>query len=367
MNKKLIFCTISLADKAGGLERNIINISNMFDINKYHVEIISFDMFNARSFYKINQNIKWHKVGTHKPHTKINIIERIKQTNRIRSILQSENSIIICFHHGISFRFILANLFLNNKLVISERNSLSLYNHINKSKFNINYLSLFFVSKIFVQFNRYIKQYPKKLHKIISVIPNFVEQHPDFINESKIINREKIIISIGRLESQKNFNILIRVFYNLSKKHKGWKLFIIGNGSKKNELINLIELYKLSEIVIIKDSTSDIDSYYKKASIFCLLSQWEGFCNSVSEALSFGVPCIGLETSDGISDLIIHKFNGLLANNYNNNDNDIIKCFDTLINNENLRLEYSINAINSVRKYEKNKVFKIWEHNISNV
>ena len=106
MKNKIFFCTISLADKGGGLEKNIIKISNLFDDHDYDVEIITFDKIKSNSFYKINENIIWHKIGINKPHKKITFKERILLLLKIRSIIKSQSNIIVCFHHGISFRFL---------------------------------------------------------------------------------------------------------------------------------------------------------------------------------------------------------------------------------------------------------------------
>lgn len=365
MSKKLIFCTISLGDKAGGLEKNIINVANYFSNNNFSVDIITFDTNNTKSFYKINSNIKWHKIGSKKPHFKINFSERFKQIIQIRSIISKKsNSKIICFHHGISFRFLIANIFLKNKIFISERNSLSIYNYINKSKYNINYLCLFFVYKIFIQFDRYKEQYPTYLHKKIFTIPNYVEEQKNF-SKNYYNKKENVILSIGRLEDQKNFDILINIFQKISINNPDWKLIIVGNGSKKKLLQNLIIKKKLDKKIIIENSTLNISYFYEISSIFCLLSKWEGFCNSVSESLSYGVPCVGLKSSDGICDLIEHEYNGLLANN-EKNEKEIEICLQRLIEDKELRFKYGNNAKNSVKKYNKSKILKVWKENLLN-
>ena len=68
--KNVFFITISLDSMAGGLEKNLINISNNLSEKNYKINILTFDLINSKSFYKIRKEIKWFKVGISKPHLK---------------------------------------------------------------------------------------------------------------------------------------------------------------------------------------------------------------------------------------------------------------------------------------------------------
>ena len=61
-----------------------------------------------------------------------------------------------------------------------------------------------------------------------SLNPNFIVDEP-YLGE-----REKNIVSVGRLADQKNHKLLIRAFKNVSEKFPEYKLVIYGEGTLKN-------------------------------------------------------------------------------------------------------------------------------------
>ena len=62
-----------------------------------------------------------------------------------------------------------------------------------------------------------------------------------YLNKSKkkYYKKQKIILSIGRLCKQKNFQTLIKAFEIFSLKNKDYKLIILGHGPDKQKLMNL--------------------------------------------------------------------------------------------------------------------------------
>ena len=58
---------------------------------------------------------------------------------------------------------------------------------------------------------------------------------------------EKRIVSVGRLSQEKGYMDLLRIFKQLSKKHKNWHLDIIGDGPERDKLEEYIKTRKLEE------------------------------------------------------------------------------------------------------------------------
>ena len=63
------------------------------------------------------------------------------------------------------------------------------------------------------------------------------------------MKKENIIISVGRLEKQKDFTTLIKAYKKVKVKYPEWVLKIYGQGNCKEELNNLIIKEKLSDVV----------------------------------------------------------------------------------------------------------------------
>ena len=72
----------------------------------------------------------------------------------------------------------------------------------------------------------------------IYYLPDPVYIKKQINNKTKIKNKLnfKFILFIGRLTNQKNQLLLIKSFFEISKKYKKLKLLILGEGEKYNEL-----------------------------------------------------------------------------------------------------------------------------------
>jgi glycosyltransferase involved in cell wall biosynthesis len=162
-------------------------------------------------------------------------------------------------------------------------------------------------------------------------------------NESTIekIDKGKIILSVGRVAPQKGHDILISIFQKVALKYPDWKLRIVGAIEDKEYLALLlkkIDELKLSKAVIILTDLSDkeIVKEYKKASIFCLLSRWEGFSISRVEAIHWGLPLVISEAGCGKE---FKKVGSFVCNI--ENQECILNALSELMVNDALRLKIS--------------------------
>ena len=355
--KTLVFATISISKVAGGVEKNIVLLANFFS-NKSKVILITLDNDHANSFFKLSKNVIWLKVGNSKPHEKISFIQRVLQIFKIRKILfGQENLTLVCFHHGILIRFYLASLGIKKRIICSERNSLSFYKHIKANRFSLNFFLLTFVDQVTVQFKSYIKQYPIWIRPKIIEINNPVSPQ----NECAKINlpdtkKRFNILCVGRLCEQKNQKLLIEAFAHISNQFSDWDLYILGEGPLYKSLLDLIKKLKLESRIFLRKPVKNIRKYYLKSHIFSMPSLWEGFPNALAEAMSFGIPAIGLKSCDGVNNLISHNKTGFLCNT-----EDFENALKIMIQSTQLRKKLGANSIEMIRKFNEYDVLKKWE------
>jgi glycosyltransferase involved in cell wall biosynthesis len=88
-------------------------------------------------------------------------------------------------------------------------------------------------------------------------------------------SNKKYIVSIGRLTYQKNFNLLIESFYQIKKIYNDYKLIIIGEGEKRDELEFLIKKLNLNNEVFLIGYKKNIFPYLKIADCLISSSRWE--------------------------------------------------------------------------------------------
>lgn len=322
--QKITLATIALNTMAGGLERNIVRIANYLATRGYDVHVLTFDLPGAVAFYPLDPAVTWHTVGRTQPHARISFAERLRLLMRMRDALQptADNTAntLICFHHGILMRCLLATIGLGMRIICSERNALSIYDHIKRRKWNINFLLLFIVQHIVVQFQTYIADYPFLLRGRMSAIPNAVDMVSIKANPAQPgANGRSIIFCQGRLCDQKNFNCLIAAFKQVAADFAAWDVVIRGEGQDQQQLQRTIDAAGLTTRITILPNKTDISSDFAAAHLFCMPSKWEGFPNAMAEAMAHGLPCVGFAGCRGVADMIgADEERGWLANGNGN-------------------------------------------------
>mgnify|MGYP001219646800 CR=1 FL=1 len=91
------------------------------------------------------------------------------------------------------------------------------------------------------------------------------------------------ILSVGRLESQKNFEYLINNFADSE-----FVIDIVGTGTEKNNLIELSKQNKVEVNIIERMENSDLNNLYKNYRYFVTTAKYEGNPKTVLEAMSNG-------------------------------------------------------------------------------
>ena len=140
--------------------------------------------------------------------------------------------------------------------------------------------------------------YSKKVQKKSSILLNPVDlEKIPFRNEEAIDFSQ--IVSVARLEPQKNQYLLIEAFNLVSKKHKNVVLKIFGEGSLLGSLENKIGELGLQDRVFLMGAKTDVLEWIKDTFCFVLSSDYEGLPNSLIEAMCIGLPCISTDCSPG--------------------------------------------------------------------
>ena len=162
-----------------------------------------------------------------------------------------------------------------------------------------------------------VKHYHIPFHKT-TVIHNAVQEvsAKPFRQEKNETERTYKFVTIARLSLQKGIERLIHSAGLLSV---SFKYYIIGEGSKRNELQQLIDTLQLQDKVFLSGEKKSPFSGLEDADLFLMGSYYEGFPNVLLEAGSHGIPVIAFNAPGGIAEIIKEHENGLLVE-----DNNII-------------------------------------------
>lgn len=132
------------------------------------------------------------------------------------------------------------------------------------------------------------------------------------------------ILSVGRLEKQKNYELLIEA---IAKSKQKINLTIVGRGSLEQKLKKLADKLNVNLKIIEFVPHTELVKVYQSADIYIQTSLVEAPVKTLLEAMSCALPCIGTDVP-GISDVIDEGKNGLLVQP---TTNDLSAAVDKLI------------------------------------
>lgn len=114
----------------------------------------------------------------------------------------------------------------------------------------------------------------------------------------------RTILAVGRLVTQKGFDVLIRAFCRVKAHRPNTRLMIVGEGTERGSLEALIQCLNLGAHVTLPGFTRDIAHAYRQADLFVCSSRVEGFGNVIVEALSFGLPVVSTACRHGPGEIL---------------------------------------------------------------
>lgn len=114
-----------------------------------------------------------------------------------------------------------------------------------------------------------------------------------------------IILGVGRLAPQKNFDLLIEAFAR-ARRHRPIRLAILGGGAEEAREALLAQAGSLgvAEDIWIPGQIANPFPYYRGASLFVLPSRWEGMSNALLEAMASGCPAIAAKSAVGAAEIL---------------------------------------------------------------
>ena len=120
-----------------------------------------------------------------------------------------------------------------------------------------------------------------------------------------------IIGSVGRLEPQKNYGLLLEVFAELLKDNNNIFLIIAGDGSLKTHLESKVRQLNIEGNCRLLGHQADISLIHHALDVYIQSSDYEGTANSVLEAMAFETPIIATDVG-GTAELIRDSIDGII-------------------------------------------------------
>jgi len=361
---KLIFAINSL--NGGGAERVISNLGNYFYNRGFDVTMVCLN--DAKPAYFLEEGIKV-----------ISLIDKERNEHffyrlwyggvtffkLLYLLIKEKPSCVVSFMTSANLWIGLTCNILNTPYLVSER--ITPDYTVNQFNYFLRWLSAAVYSKskaIVVPSRGMIDGFKK--NKSFSGLSNFeVINNPvsQFIPARlERVYPRKFILSVGRLDRQKGFDLLIQAFSKLQI--ADLDLLISGEGDERVNLENQIKELNLNDRVKLIGYQKNLQDYYRQAELFVLSSRNEGYPNVLVEAMSLGCACVATDCEFGPSDIIENEMNGLLVKA--NSTKYLYEAIKRTMSDPVLKIKMSVNAqlINQTNSLEN--TFAKWEKLILN-
>jgi len=200
------------------------------------------------------------------------------------------------------------------------------------------------------------------LHERYSVIPTGTDLEPFQNADGKSLRskngwqEESVLISVGRLAPEKNWDTLVRAFAKVHEKHAGTRLVLIGDGAARSSLEALAAELGVAEQVTFTGALpfQEIPRYLKAADAFAFASVTETQGLVTIEAMAAGLPVVAVD-GPGTRDIMEHGKQGFLVEN---DPDALAKGIHKLLADPQRLKRLSNNALKKAKTFEVNQLGK---------
>lgn len=181
------------------------------------------------------------------------------------------------------------------------------------------------------------------------------------LNSNRLSHTNRTLVYLGRLSREKRIDRLLQAWSKLASHHASWQIKIVGDGIERVPLQNLATELGIHASVHWALWSDDVWSSLGSANAYCLVSDYEGFPQSMLEAMASGLPIAVLDCSPAIRQTITDGENGLIIPS----EGQIYAVLDRLLSSEALRIALGSNAAKRASDFEWSAIAPQWLKAIS--
>lgn len=205
----------------------------------------------------------------------------------------------------------------------------------------------------------------KKFTKIRDISRLVVQTNPVTLNNDGFVynpsSKKKEIIYVGRVDyTQKRVHRIIEIWAQLEYVFPEWQLTIVGDGEERENIEHMVRDLELKHVNF--EGFQAPRSYYERASILVLTSEFEGFPLVLAECMSFGVVPAVYGSYSAVYDIIEDGVDGIIIPKAPEGFNAAImagKMKDVMSDNDK-RNRMALAAIEKSKNYSIDKIYEQW-------
>lgn len=295
----------------GGSERVMCNLADYFEQQGHKVTLVT--QYRREEEYPLNPRVKRILSEiTQEEMGKNRISNFLRRFRKLQDIWKVEKpDVILAFIGKNNFMALLTARSLHIPVVVSVRADPNQEYPNRWMRFMARHLFRK-AAGVVLQTRECMSFFPKPVQQRAVILHNPVNEV--FFENPYEGERESTIVTVGRLDTNKNQALLLKAFAQITTEYPDYQIILYGKGDQEEQLRRLAADLGVTERVTFAGSVPDVAERIKKSGVFVLTSDTEGMPNALIEAMVLGLPVIATNCPcGGPKDLIEHGVNGLLT------------------------------------------------------
>lgn len=355
MKKKLCFFSGDIT-RSGGTERVAVQLANALqEDNIYEICFVSLTEQQEKPFYPLKPEIKRYRLGEKWINPGPGYLPVIGKLRRF--LKEQQIDIIVDIDIVLDVLSIPAVRRMKTKVLSWEHFTADFELSVWYRKMILKY-SVKRSDYVVVLTDGDLEEYRNRLGRKNAIVRMY-NPVAYLLQEGTELKRKNMILSVGRLVSEKGIEYIKKVSVEILQRYPEWQWVILGEGPERENLEQFIVEHHLQNRLILKGNVENVDEYLRQASIFVLTSKYEGLGLSMLEARAMKVPCVSFDIKMGPRELMHNEVDGYLVKAFD--CNEMIQKIELLINNPKLRSQFAEKAFLCMDKFRLEKIVKQWK------
>lgn len=361
-NQKVIAFYIGSLAK-GGAERVVVNLAEYFYQIGYRVYVVT--KLRETEEYEISDGILRVIADLTEEEVSENRLQnffgRVKKLQNIWKEIRPD--VIVSFIKKNNFMALASAKPLKIPVIVSVRSAPE-REYAGKVYAALVRIMFAFADGIVLQTKDAMKYFPRYIRKKSVILPNSL--NPAFIRPRFTGERRKEIVTVGRIDTNKNQKMLVEAFLDIAKDYPEWTCILYGDGEGKDAIAHCIKEHSEGASVILAGRQDRIQDKIYESSVFVLPSYCEGMPNALIEAMALGLAAISTDCPcGGPKDLIVDGVNGILIPV---GDKEALKtALRKVMDSAKLREQLGVNAAQLADRLHPDKVNEMWKTYVESV
>lgn len=311
---KILFLTSSLS--AGGAERVASTLCNAWSERGYCVLLVPTFSGGGEPFYPLSPSVNLVYLAHVVKGSAKGGLGYLKRLLALRALIKRERpDVVISFLPNVNIFALLSSILIDVPILCCERSDplaqpLPVFWRV------ACFLFYRFSTALVVQtesVDEKIKGCFPGLRKTFVIANPLPSEVISFTSRYSVSEGRRVLLSIGRLSSEKQIDCIIRAFSECAARFVDWDLHVYGDGPSRSDLVALAERLGLQGRVFFRGKTTTPFEVMSRADAFVLASRYEGFPNALLEAMGVGLPCISFDCPSGPREMSRNGADALLV------------------------------------------------------